>query len=309
MLSRRRASRAADAAGSQSAEEQAALIEQLVDVCTRAARGDLEPRVYTSAQHGRLGELGLRINDLLDITDAFVRESGASLQAAAEHRHHRQLLVRGMPGSFRRGAQTINDARSVIAVADNDLRAESEMRAGLIATVMEVATRVAAAAEELGQTAATLAESVGQAVAAASDGLSTMGALRETSGNIAQAVDVINGVAAQTRLLSLNAMIEAARAGDAGRGFGVVADEVRSLADETRASVTVVGAQIDQAQVAANGAALSLESITSFVGEIETHVNQIADAANGTGGLARLASTLREEIEQLAGRQVGRGAA
>lgn len=104
----------------------------------------------------------------------------------------------------------------------------------------------------------------------------------------------------RSRLLSLNAMIEAARAGEAGRGFGVVADEVRSLADETRTSVSEVTVQIEQAQQAAGGAATSLESITEFVGEIDGHVRQVAEAANGAGGLAQLAAVLREEIYKLA---------
>ncbi len=125
--------------------------------------------------------------------------------------------------------------------------------------------------------------------------------LAQQADNIGTVLDVISGIAEQTNLLALNAAIEAARAGEQGRGFAVVADEVRTLASRTqesteeiqtmieslqsgtRQAVTVMDKGQTQAQKTVEMAATagqSLDTIVSSVNEISTMNNQIAHAAN-----------------------------
>ena len=82
-----------------------------------------KPASLAIAEPGRLGTIQKSVNDMLDITDAFVREASASMEYASRGKHFRKILVRGLPGSFRRSAATINSGtdslgRRVVEIAD-----------------------------------------------------------------------------------------------------------------------------------------------------------------------------------------------
>ena len=143
-------------------------------------------------------------------------------------------------------------------------------------TVLEVARNAGNASEVSASTrekaehgAAEVQEVVGsiQGVQEASVALKDdMAALDDNARAISQIMAVISDIADQTNLLALNAAIEAARAGEAGRGFAVVADEVRKLAEKTMASTTDVGNAIKAIQ---DSAAKSMDQVDLTVGNIE----------------------------------------
>jgi methyl-accepting chemotaxis protein len=106
------------------------------EVCTQAAAGNLDTRATGFREHGDLAEILHSINQMLDLTDAYVRESGASLRAASEGKFHRAFLERGMLGDFKRGARIINEARESMKIASEE-QSVAEAESGKLQRVIE----------------------------------------------------------------------------------------------------------------------------------------------------------------------------
>lgn len=212
-------------------------LSEAAGVCRAAASGDLEARVLNvdAAPHAEpdMPELLHAINHLLDMTDAFVREATASLEFAGEGKFFRRVLLEGMRGSFARAAGSIN-------------KATSQMQSERVA----------------------LDEANRQRLALESD----FNALREVVSALGRATNHIDSmsttigkIASQTSLLSINASIEAARVGELGRGFGVVATEVKKLATQAATASTEIQGRVRDLTDAATRTSSTIDQIWEVI--------------------------------------------
>ncbi len=174
---------------------------------------------------------------------------------------------RGAVEATQQGADFIN---SGAAAAEEVSRSVQTVAAGaeeMSASIKEIATNANAAAE--------VAKEAYDVAARTNE---TVAKLGESSKEVGEVIETITAVAEQTNLLALNATIEAARAGEAGRGFAVVASEVKDLAAETGKATEEVAVKVEQIQTDTQEAIAAIEQISGIIASINDYQTTIAAA-------------------------------
>jgi len=177
----------------------------------------------------------------------------------------------------------------------------------MTATVQEVAANANSAAESARQAdqnartgQAVVSDTINSIQALASEietGANVIHELEKDAEAIGSVLDVIRGIAEQTNLLALNAAIEAARAGEQGRGFAVVADEVRTLASRTQESTTEIQEMIDSLQAQARAA---VQAINQGQDKTRTSVDNASNAGEALNAIADSVTTITDMNIQIA---------
>lgn len=177
--------------------------------------------------------------------------------------------------------------------------------AGLVREAAGLASRANQYAIQGSQQVKAATESIHNIDMAASSSAELMQGLNEQSRNIHEITDLIRSISEQTNLLALNAAIEAARAGDQGRGFSVVADEVRVLASRSHESANDISVRIQQISAGISNAAEKISAMRGLtsdsVARAETASQSLADIQQQTGTLqshmASVATTTHEQSQ------------
>ena len=230
-------------------------IRNLIDYVTRLSRGQLAERVV-SERRDELGNLAAAANTLRDfLADTFTRlqrSAGDLDSASGELNAIATTMAGGTSEQFNRTDQ--------VATAMNEMSATAQEVARHAADAARAADDADQSAQQGEKVMQTTIHSITQMRGEIANTATVIRRLETDSGRIGKVLEVIRGIAEQTNLLALNAAIEAARAGEAGRGFAVVADEVRNLAQRTAESIIEINQIIQNVQTGAVDAAQAIES-------------------------------------------------
>ncbi|MEW7857021.1 methyl-accepting chemotaxis protein [Pseudomonas chlororaphis] len=276
------------------------VLMQPLHVMTRAMQdiadgeGDLTRRL-TIQNQDEFGILGTAFNRFVERIHGSIRE----VSSATEHVNEVALRVVSASNSSMLNSDEQASRTNSVAAAINQLGAAAQEIARNAAQASQQASDARSLAEDGQQVVDRSILAMNQLSDMISASSSNIETLNSKTVNIGQILEVITSISQQTNLLALNAAIEAARAGEAGRGFAVVADEVRNLAHRTQESAQQVQTMIEELQVGAresvstmsnsqrhsqdsveiaNQAGERLNSVTQRIGEIDGMNQSVATA-------------------------------
>ncbi|MDX1801816.1 MAG: methyl-accepting chemotaxis protein, partial [Marinobacter sp.] len=263
--------------------------------------GDLTQRIPVESEDD-LGRLATSFNLVLQNLQSMI----GSIQQLSRHLGQGATDLAATARDNNDDVTRQTDSISMVATAINEMQSAIEEVAGNASRAAEV-TRDA---EATGQTSASIirnsSEQVRRLAAQISKAVEVIRKLSDDSDNITSVLDVIRGIADQTNLLALNAAIEAARAGEQGRGFAVVADEVRTLAQRTQQSTEDIQTMISTLQtgvadivsVMETGSAEASET-EKLAGQAEAQLQAVLEAMTNISDMNTSVASATEEQTQV----------
>jgi methyl-accepting chemotaxis protein len=281
----------------------------------RLAQGDLETPVPAIGRKDEIGAMAaavqvfkdnaIRVKALTDEQEAMARQAEeAKRRTMNDLAVEIESTVRSAVSAASSAADAIRGEAEVLAVNAETASSQSaqvaqssQAASGNVETVAHAAERLVSAIGEINRQVEESTRVAEDAVAEAARTDETVKGLTAASLKIGEVVGLINDIASQTNLLALNATIEAARAGEAGKGFAVVAQEVKSLANQTARATNEIAGEITAMKNATDEAVRAIDGIVDTIGRVNGALAAIAGAVAEQG---RATTEISQSVSQAA---------
>ncbi|TPH12507.1 methyl-accepting chemotaxis protein [Litorilituus lipolyticus] len=253
--------------------------------------GDLTVRLTTSNKD-EIGDLVFWFNSFIEKLQSVIKNVVDTAVPLAQTANNIQNLSNETISSFERQTESINASKHSVEEMSHSVQAITSNAADAVSSARNANDEASNGKDVVDKTVVEIRQ-LSEVIQESSE---IINQLNDDTNKVNVVLEVIRGIAEQTNLLALNAAIEAARAGEQGRGFAVVADEVRNLASRTQESTQQINQMLDQLQSAASKAVHTMESSISGVENSVKSANQAGDSLLEITSAISTISTMNDEI-------------